>query len=105
MNKKKQMDEWVQWQQQKFEKWNQKRIARAESRELFNFRVRMITTGVSILCLVAIMIVGIPWLIELYRNYPTLWPTAMAPFKNHAAEFGMVIGSIIVLVIILFSLV
>lgn len=59
-------------------------------------------TFIALLVVVALcMIIGIPWLIELYRNDPTLWPTAMAPFKNHAAEFGIVFGSIIVLFIIL----
>lgn len=101
MNKEKRMDEWVQREQSKFEKWNQKRIARVESRERFNFRVRMIANGMLILGVVVLLIIGIPWIIELYRNDPTLWPTAMAPFKNHAAEFGIVFGSIIVLFIIL----
>lgn len=101
MNKEKRMDEWVQRQHIKFEKWNQQRIARAEARERFNFRVRMIMNGMFILGFVVLMIISIPWIIELYRNDPTLWPTAMAPFKNHAAEFGMIYGAIIVLFIIL----
>lgn len=101
MKREKSNDEWVQRQQIKFEKWNQERISRAESRERFNFRVRMIANGVFILGFVVLLIIGIPWIIELYRNDPTLWPTAMAPFKNHAAELGMVFCSIIVLVIIL----
>lgn len=104
MNRKKSTDEWVQRQQKKFEKWNQKRISRAESRERFNFRVRMIINGVFLFCFVVLLIIGIPWVIELYRNDPTLWPTAMAPFKNHAAEFSMFFGFIILLFIILFPL-
>lgn len=101
MNWEKWNDEWVQRQHKKFEQWNQQRIARAESRERFNFRVRMIMNGIFILGFVVLLIIGIPWIIELYRNDPTLWPTAMAPFKNHAAEFGMVFGATIVLFIIL----
>ncbi len=104
MNRKKSNDEWVQRQHKKFEKWNQERIARAESRERFNFRVRMITNGVFLLGFVVLLIVGIPWVIELYRNDPTLLPTALAPFKNHAAEFSMFFGIIILLFILLFPL-
>jgi hypothetical protein len=104
MKREKSNDEWVQRQHKKFEQWNQNRIARAESRERFNFRVRMIMNGIFILGFVALLFIGIPWVIELYRYDPTLWPTAMAPFKNHAAEFGMFFGFIILLFIILFPL-
>lgn len=86
MNREKSTDEWVQRQQRDFQQWNQKRIVRAESRERFNFWVRMITTGIFFLGILVIFVISIPWLIELYRNDPTIFPRAIAPLKRHALE-------------------
>lgn len=86
MNKEKRMDEWVQREQQAFQEWNQKRIARAEFRERFNFWVRMTIMGIFIVGILVVLVISIPWLIELYRNDPTIFPSAIAPLKRHALE-------------------
>lgn len=48
-------------------------------------------TFIALLVVVALsMIIGIPWLIELYRNDLTLFPRAIAPLKRHALELFLV---------------
>lgn len=42
------------------------------------------------------MIIGIPWLIELYRNDPTIFPSAIAPLKRHAMEFILIFVVVVV---------
>lgn len=97
MNKEKRMDDWVQQEQSKFEKWNQKRIARAEFRERLDFWVRMTIMGIFIVCILVVLVISIPWLIELYRNDPTIFPSAIAPLKRHALELFMAYAVLFVL--------
>ena len=48
-------------------------------------------TFIALLVVMALsMIIGIPWLIELYRNDPTIFPSAIAPLKRHAMEFILI---------------
>jgi hypothetical protein len=58
-----------------------RRILGIENRSQWAYWFDMVTTGT--LCLVGILftIVGIPWVIEIYRNDPTLWAFAVEGIK------------------------
>ena len=97
MKREKSIDEWVQRQQQEFQEWNQKRIVRAEFRERLSFWVRMTIMGIFIVGILVVLVISIPWLIELYRNDPTIFPSAIAPLKRHAMEIFLAYAVLFVL--------
>lgn len=54
-------------------------------------------TFIALLVVVALsIIIGIPWLIELYRNDPTIFPSAIAPLIRHAMELILIYVVVVV---------
>lgn len=83
--------DWEKWREEEDER--QRELARAkelrtmlgiENRSRLRFWFDMITTGTFLLVGIALIIVGLPWVFELYRNDPTLWPTAREQMKDMA---------------------
>jgi len=81
--------DWEKWRKE--EDARQRELAQAkelrimlgiENRSRMRFWFDMITTGTFILVSIPLMIVGLPWVFELYRNDPTLWPTIREHMKD-----------------------
>lgn len=85
--------DWEKWRKEQ-DAWQRELEMEKKLREMLGIANRtpaqfwfdMITTGTLLVVSLLLCIVAIPWLIELYRNDPTLFPRAIAPLKRHALE-------------------
>ncbi len=86
--------DWEKWRNEENERQQDMKAARELMKMLgiadrtpAQFWFHMVTTASIIIVGLAVVFVGMPWIIEQYRNYPTLWVTAIAPFKCHPLEY------------------